>query len=263
LQADNARSGWPMLKPPVDPLLSGRDMTVRFGGLCAVADVGFDLYPGEVLGVVGPNGAGKSVLINAITKFYPLTKGRLSLQGKDITRHSSRQTARAGLARTFQNIRLFRRMTVLENILVADPRCARWPFVGLSLVSRTILTDAHELLVLMNLREHANAQAGSLSYGQARRLEIARALATKPKVVLLDEPAAGMNELETEQLIADINVLRGSIGGIMLIEHDMVLMRALATRLLALDAGKKICEGSVAEVLDHAQVRASYLGSAA
>jgi branched-chain amino acid transport system ATP-binding protein len=252
-----------MLKPPIEPLLSGRDMTVRFGGLHALVDVGFDLYPGEILGVIGPNGAGKSVLINAITKFYPLAKGSVSLEGRDITRYSSRQTARAGLARTFQNIRLFRRMTVLENILVADSRCNRRPFIGLSRASRKILSDAQELLVLMNLQEQADAPAGSLSYGQARRLEIARALATRPKIILLDEPAAGMNEVETERLIADINILRKNISGLMLIEHDMVLMRALATRLIALDAGRKICEGRVAEVLDHAQVRASYLGNAA
>jgi branched-chain amino acid transport system ATP-binding protein len=244
-----------------DSILSGRGITVRFGGLYAIVDVGFDLRDGEVLGVIGPNGAGKSVLINAVTKFYSLAAGSVALEGRDITGYSSRRTARAGLARTFQNIRLFRRMSVLENVLVADPRCVGSPFLGFNRSSRAILEEARELLGLMKLKDQADAPAGSLSYGQARRLEIARALAAKPKVILLDEPAAGMNEAETGQLIDDIRLLQTRVRGIMLIEHDMMLMRALATRLMAMDAGHKICEGSVADVLDHPRVQASYLGN--
>jgi branched-chain amino acid transport system ATP-binding protein len=183
------------------------------------------------------------------------------LDGADITGYSTTQAARAGLARTFQNIRLFRRMSVLENVLVADPRRTRLPFAWLNRSSRMMMSDARELLSLMKLQNRADALAGTLSYGQARRLEIARALAMKPKVILLDEPAAGMNEAETEQLIADIDILRTRVEGIMLIEHDMVMMRAVASRLIALDAGRKICEGTVESVLEHAQVKSSYFGS--
>jgi branched-chain amino acid transport system ATP-binding protein len=238
-------------------------MTVQFGGLKALANVGFDLHAGEILGIIGPNGAGKSVLLNAITKFYSLSSGSLTLDGADITNYSTTRAARAGLARTFQNIRLFRRMSVLENVLVADPRRTRLPFAWLSHSSRMMMSDARELLSLMKLQDRADALAGTLSYGQARRLEIARALAMKPKVILLDEPAAGMNEAETEQLIADIDILRTRVEGIMLIEHDMVMMRAVASRLIALDAGRKICEGTVETVLEHAQVQASYFGNLA
>lgn len=246
-----------------EPILRGRGLTVQFGGLQALSDVGFDLHAGEILGVVGPNGAGKSVLLNAITRFYALASGSLTLEGTDITGYSTTQAARAGLARTFQNIRLFRRMSVLENILVADPRRARLPFTWLNQSSRTLLSDARELLSLMKLGDRADVLAGTLSYGQARRLEIARALAMKPKVILLDEPAAGMNEAETEQLIADIDILRSKVNGIVLIEHDMVMMRAVASRLMALDAGRKICEGPVEAVLGHAQVQVSYFGKVA
>jgi branched-chain amino acid transport system ATP-binding protein len=245
------------------PILSGRGITVRFGGLQALVGVDFEIHSGEVLGVIGPNGAGKSVLINAVTKLYSLASGSLELEGIDITGYSPTRTARVGLARTFQNIRLFKRLSVLENVLVADPRYSKSPFMSLMRSSGASVSDAHDLLTLMKLQDHADMPASSLSYGQARRLEIARALATKPKIILLDEPAAGMNEAETLQLIDDIETLRSKVSGIMLIEHDMALIRALATRLIALDAGRKICDGPVETVLNHASVQVSYLGNVA
>jgi branched-chain amino acid transport system ATP-binding protein len=172
------------------------------------------------------------------------------------------RVGRAGIERTFQNIRLFRRMTVLENVLVANPKHTRQPFRSVLRSSRKAdLAAALPFLELMGLTADADKLAGTLPYGDARRLEIARALATRPRLLLLDEPAAGMNEQETQRLAADIRAASRSVDAIMLVEHDMALIRALSSRLVALNAGRKICEGTPAEVLDHPEVKAAYLGA--
>ena len=241
------------------PLLVANDLSKFFGGLKALSEVSITLERGEILGIVGPNGAGKSVLINLITKFYAPTSGTLQFDGDNATNYSRLKMARSGVARTFQNIRLFKRMTVLENILVADPETTISPFRS-ALLRKSRLKRAVELLDLMRLTDMADQVAGNLPYGAARRLEIARALATGPRLLLLDEPAAGMNEEETAALVQDIGKARERVEGILLVEHDMSLIRALSSRLVALIAGRKVAEGTVASVLSNPQVIEAYLG---
>lgn len=242
-----------------DALLVADNLSKSFGGLQALSDVSLTIERGEILGVVGPNGAGKSVLINLVTKFYAPTAGRLQFAGVDVTSLSRLQMARSGVARTFQNIRLFKRMTVLENVLVADPMTSISPFRTLFLRKNRV-DCALELLDLMRLTPLADQVAGNLPYGAARRLEIARALASEPKLLLLDEPAAGMNEEETAALVEDIGKARQRVEAILLVEHDMSLIRALSHRLVALIAGRKVAEGSVDAVLSDPQVIEAYLG---
>ena len=243
------------------PLLQTRAISKSFGGLSALSDVSLQLQVGEILGVIGPNGAGKSVLINLLTGFYLPSGGHMQFDGQDVTSLSRLDKSRRGVARTFQNIRLFKRMTVLENVLVAQRRNAWFPFRSAIMPAQTLDT-AVELLDLMRLTPVADQVAGALPYGAARRLEIARALATQPKLLLLDEPAAGMNEEETAALVEDIGKARQRVEGILLVEHDMSLIRALSSRLVALIAGRKIADGPVAEVLGHADVIEAYLGPA-
>jgi branched-chain amino acid transport system ATP-binding protein len=242
-----------------DALLVASGLSKSFGGLTALSEVSLTVARGEILGIVGPNGAGKSVLINLITKFYPPTAGTLQFGGVDATGFSRLKMARSGVARTFQNIRLFKRMTVLENVLVADPLTSISPFRS-ALLRRSRMDRATQLLELMRLGALADQTAGNLPYGAARRLEIARALATGPKLLLLDEPAAGMNEEETAELVEDIGKARAQVDGILLVEHDMSLLRALSHRLVALIAGKKVAEGTVDAVLSDPQVIDAYLG---
>ncbi len=241
------------------PLLVTNGLSKSFGGLKALSNVSITVERGEILGIIGPNGAGKSVLINLITKFYAPTAGTLQFGGEDVSAFSRLQMARSGVARTFQNIRLFKRMTVLENVLVADPLTTASPFRS-AVLRKSRLERAVALLDLMRLTDLSDQVAGSLPYGAARRLEIARALATGPRLLLLDEPAAGMNEEETAALAEDIGKARERVEGILLVEHDMSLIRALSSRLVALIAGMKVAEGSVASVLSDPQVIEAYLG---
>jgi branched-chain amino acid transport system ATP-binding protein len=241
-------------------LLDVQTVSKNFGGLAALSDVTLSLQRGEILGVIGPNGAGKSVLINLLTGFYLPSGGRMFFDGQDVTSLSRLEVSRRGIARTFQNIRLFKRMTVLENVLVAERDNAWNPFRSVVRPARSI-DQAIALLDLMRLTPLADQVAGALPYGAARRLEIARALATQPKLLLLDEPAAGMNEEETAALVEDIGKARQRVEGILLVEHDMSLIRALSSRLVALIAGRKIADGPVAEVLSHPDVIDAYLGS--
>jgi branched-chain amino acid transport system ATP-binding protein len=235
-----------------------------FGGLRALDDVSFDIRAGEILGIIGPNGAGKTALINTITGFYRADSGQVHFNGREITRLSMHRIGRLGIARTFQNIRLFRRMTALENVMVAAPRSATAPFRSvLRWRRRADVADALAVLDSVGLADKADQMAGSFSYGDARRLEIARALAASPRLLLLDEPAAGMNERESAALVDDITKLRGRISAIVLIEHDMAVVRGLADRLLALDAGRVVAEGTPDAVLRHPQVVQAYLGEEA
>ena len=221
-----------------------------------------DVRQGEILGVVGPNGAGKTALINTITGFYRATSGRVVLDGTDITSMPMHAIGRLGVGRTFQNIRLFKRMSVLENVLVAYKQHTTHLFTSIfrSGSNRAEQQQAMHWLEMLQLAEKANHSAASLSYGDARRLEIARALAGQPRLLLLDEPAAGMNESETGQLIKDIHGLKDKVDAILLVEHDMNLIRQLSDRLVAMDAGKKIAEGTPTEVLRHPEVLKAYLG---
>ena len=211
-----------------DPVMRIEGVSKRFGGIQAA--VGVELRraaPGEILGVIGPNGAGKSVMINVASGIYAADEGRIVHRERDITHLNAHQRGRAGIARTFQNIRLFKRMTVLENVLVADKTHAIRPFGSLLSFGRRGAEIAAGLVELdrMRLADKADQLAGTLAYGDARRLEIARALAGNPSVLFLDEPAAGMNERETEKLLTDIRACRSRLDAIIVVEHDMALLR--------------------------------------
>jgi branched-chain amino acid transport system ATP-binding protein len=252
-----------MRTTPQTPVLSVRGLKKHFGGVRALDGIDLEVRAGEILGVIGPNGAGKTALINTITGFYRAGEGRILLGDTDITELPMNRIGHLGVGRTFQNIRLFRRMTVLENVLVAFKAFAERPLHALfGLADRKAsIAKAMHWLRLLQLEDKADLLASSLSYGDARRLEIARALAGEPAVLLLDEPAAGMNESETRQLTSDIRTIRESVQAIVLIEHDMGLIRALSDRIVAMDYGRKIAEGTADEVLNHPEVLRAYLGA--
>lgn len=243
-------------------VLEVTDLQKVFGGIRALDGISLQVFEGEILGLIGPNGAGKTALLNTITGFYRPTAGSVRFQGNEISTLPLYEIGRRGVGRTFQNIRLFKRMTVLENVMVADKRHAisplrsLWNFAGRAKGR----AEAMALLDMMQLTDKADHLASSLSYGDSRRLEIARALAGKPALMLLDEPAAGMNDAETEQLVEDVHRIRNRVGAIVLIEHDMSLIRSLSDRVVAMDYGRKIAEGDVQSVLEHPDVRRAYLG---
>ncbi len=244
------------------PVLAVSDIAKQFDGLRAVNGVSFTVAEGRIVGIIGPNGAGKTVLINLISGFYPPTAGSVHLLGENVSALPLHEIGRRGIARTFQNIRLFRRMTVLENVLVADQRHATRPFRAFFGFGRqrAEIARAMRYLDLMGLAARADHLAGTLPYGEARRLEIARALATEPKLLLLDEPAAGMNEEETVALVADVRRALGLVKAIVLIEHDMSLIQALSDHVIAMDAGRIMAAGTPAAVLADAEVQRAYLG---
>jgi branched-chain amino acid transport system ATP-binding protein len=246
----------------LDPVLKVSALCKHFGGVKALDGIDLDVMPGEILGIIGPNGAGKTALINTITGFYRATSGHIQLGQHEITHLPMHHIGRLGVGRTFQNIRLFKRMSVLENVLVAFKIFAVKPMRSLFGAGhrKEVMETAMHWLSLLQLADQADQSAASLSYGDARRLEIARALAGNPQLLLLDEPAAGMNESETQQLILDVQKIRTSVGAIMLIEHDMNMIRQLSDRILAMDYGKKIAQGSADEVLQHPDVLRAYLG---
>jgi branched-chain amino acid transport system ATP-binding protein len=235
----------------------------RFGGIRALSSLSFDVRPAEILGVIGPNGAGKSVMINVASGVYAADQGRVTHHQRDITALNAHQRGRVGIARTFQNIRLFKRLTVLENVLVANKRHAIRPFGSLLSFGRRGAEVAAGLAELdhMRLAGKADQLAGTLAYGDARRLEIARALAGNPSVLFLDEPAAGMNERETEDLMADIRACRRKVEAIVVVEHDIALLRVLSDRLVAMNYGQLIAEGTPDTVLAHPEVVSAYLGT--
>jgi branched-chain amino acid transport system ATP-binding protein len=254
-------------------LLELRGVSKRFGGVQAVKDVDFHASPGEIVGVIGPNGAGKTTLFNIVTGFYTPDEGTMTFDGRNIAGLKPNALTRLGMARTFQSVRLFNAMTVLENAMVGQHTRSKAGLWGALTRSRRVTDEegrirakAREALGFFGdrLTGREEALASDLAYADRRRLEIARAMATEPKLLLLDEPAAGMNPAEKEQLIEQIGRLRSQKGyAIVLIEHDMPVIKSVCDRVMALDHGERITEGSYDEVASNPQVIEAYLGKAA
>lgn len=250
-----------------EPILTLDSVTLRFGGLTALDDVSFTINKGEILGLIGPNGAGKTTCFNVVTGIYKPTKGDVRFEGKSIKGLKRYQITRLGIARTFQNIRLFNVMTALENVLVgADSRHRTGVISALFRLPRHRQEEADgyeramELLRFMDIEDEADQLAAHLSYGHQRRLEIARAMATGPKLLCLDEPAAGFNPAEKKTLMELIRKVRDRGYTVLLIEHDMRLVMGVTDRIVVLEFGRKIAEGTPAEIRDNPAVIAAYLG---
>jgi branched-chain amino acid transport system ATP-binding protein len=251
-------------------ILEAEELGISFGGLRAVDGVSFRVAAGEVFSIIGPNGAGKTTLFNLVTGIYRVGRsGRIRLAGADVTALDPHRLVRRGMARTFQNLQIFFRMTALENVMVGFHLSEKTSFVadllglpGVARQNRATRDRALALMERLGLAQYAQAEAGSLPYGVLKRLEIARALATEPKVLLLDEPAAGCNAVETEvldRLIADI--ARSGVA-VVLIEHDMKLVMKISDRVLVLTHGRCLVEGEPAFVRNNPDVIAAYLGDA-
>jgi branched-chain amino acid transport system ATP-binding protein len=245
-----------------------KNITKSFGGVTAISDTSFNVETGQIFGLIGPNGAGKTTMFNIITGNYKPTLGVVKLDAEVISGLMPYQIVRKGVARTFQNIRLFNSMSVMENVLIGFDYHAKYTFFeGMFRLprffkfEREIRLKAREILEYLEIDAFENEAAVSLSYGQQRKVEIARALATNPKILLLDEPAAGMNPAETKELANLLQKARADFNlAILLIEHDMKFVNQLCDRVLVLDYGKSICEGTPAEAISHKDVVAAYLG---
>ncbi len=250
-----------------DKLVEVKNLTVKFGGLLALDDVTFDIKRGEILGLIGPNGAGKTTCFNAMTGVYKPTSGDVLLEGRSIKGQKQHQITRLGLARTFQNIRLFGEMSALENVVVGLDARHRTSVPGALLrlprhtrEEKTAIERGMALLEFVGIADLANTASRQLPYGYQRRLEIARALATDPKVLCLDEPAAGFNPAEKEDLMELIRTIRADGYTVLLIEHDMRLVMGVTDRIVVLEFGRKLADDIPVEIRNDPRVIAAYLG---
>lgn len=251
------------------PLLSVNGLMMRFGGLLAVNNVNLELYPQEIVSLIGPNGAGKTTVFNCLTGFYKPTGGTILLRDQHLEGLPGQQIARMGVVRTFQHVRLFREMTVIENLLVAQHQQLKTGlFSGLlktplSVAPRAKRSTAATWLERIGLLEHANRQASNLAYGDQRRLEIARCMVTQPEILMLDEPAAGLNPKETKELDELIAELRNHHNTtILLIEHDMKLVMGISDRIYVVNQGTPLANGTPEQIRNNPDVIRAYLGEA-
>jgi branched-chain amino acid transport system ATP-binding protein len=255
------------------PILNVSNLTMDFGGIRALNQLDLDVHSGEIAALIGPNGAGKTTFFNCVTGIYQPTAGTITLHqphtGKEINLKGLKpnKVTEKGLARTFQNIRLFSQMTVLENVMIGR-HCRTKAFIIGALLrtkatlreEKEIIEKSHDILEKVGLAHYTNEFAKNLPYGAQRRLEIARALATEPVLLLLDEPAAGMNPQETIELVTLIQEIAAEGQAILLIEHDMKLVMSLSDRIFVMDYGKKIAQGNPEEVRNNPDVIKAYLG---
>ena len=250
------------------PVLETKKLGITFGGLKAVQDFNIQIYQGELVGLIGPNGAGKTTVFNMLTGVYVPTEGTVLLNGVPLNGKKTHQFVAAGVARTFQNIRLFKQMTDIENVKTAFTKDIRYNMLDATFrtpkfwkAEKEMTEKAMDLLAICHLEDKADVIAANLPYGQQRKLEIARALATNMKVLLLDEPAAGMNPTETAELLECINTIRDRFGvAILLIEHDMALVMNVCERIQVIDYGQTIASGLPEEIANNPKVIAAYLG---
>lgn len=249
-------------------LLEAKNISKYFGGLKAIDDVSMQIEKGSIFGIIGPNGAGKTTFFNVCTGVFKPTKGEIWLDGENLTGMSPEQVAKRGMARTFQNIMLFKYMSVLENIKVGFHLESKTTMLNAMLRDKVYRSDeafaeekGQEILELVGLSKYRDMMAGNLPYGMQRRVEIARALATDPKILLLDEPVAGMNRQETMELMELIKDLNMKGYTVVVIEHDMKFVMNVCHRVLVVNFGKKICEGTPEEVVNNKEVGEAYFGT--